>query len=223
MTIPHRSTPFRVGLLLLFGTVLFASHAHADDPLTYCPIQPLGPPLGFEGEDLPVLMADPPLGPDSGRCITPVLPLPTDESDQIDAYLLLKPIGSSRVNFPIHIKEDLRSYGILAWSFTMRFSPNVLRPVAVLPHETLSQTWAIQGKYGDGLLWVAGCHSAPLEGSGTLVTLAFDVVGLPRDETSLKFPNFYLHTQENSMTVTPHSGVFSTRKDICVYLPLIHH
>ncbi|HDP98984.1 MAG TPA: hypothetical protein ENN22_07370 [bacterium] len=112
--------------------------------------------------------------------------------------------SQNQIEIPIIVSEDLTGQNITAWQGIINWDNSVIQYAGHEHSGTLTEGWGNTGwteNHTTGQLnfgqYVA---SPPLEGSGTLVILIFDVVGNVGDVTDINFDQFYLNAIEASTT-----------------------
>jgi len=121
------------------------------------------------------------------------------------------PSTQSQVTIPINVAENLTGYNITSYQGVINWDDNVIGYAGHEHTGTLSEPWGVSGwtEYlpSPGKLnfgqFVA---QPPLDGSGIIVNLIFNIVGNPGDNTSITFNSFYLNaypaiTTDGSLTI----------------------
>ena len=102
---------------------------------------------------------------------------------------------SSSIMIPIKV-SDLTNRGVISYQAVISFNENVLDATGASSKGTLTGVFGAPtvNIINDGEIRVGSFGTSPLSGSGTLVHLMFNIVGLPGDTTSLRFKSFYFNS-----------------------------
>ena len=85
--------------------------------------------------------------------------------------------------------SDLTNLNIVSYQFELKYDSEVVKPAEITVENTITESWGslVYNLNRTGLIEVGAYDVDPLEGSGTLVNIRFEVVGQPFDSTGLIF------------------------------------
>ena len=114
-------------------------------------------------------------------------------------------IPGTELVVPISVPTDVTGLGILAYQFVVEFDASVLQARTTSQVGTLSGSWdVVSNPNTEGKIHVASYGTAPLAGSGVLLNLVFDVVGVADSTTALTFSTEQFN--EGLPTFEAHNG-----------------
>ena len=103
-------------------------------------------------------------------------------------------LPQSTIQIPINVSE-VSGLGIMSYQFHIAFDDTVLNFSGLDANNTLSEGWAMYSDDNQGNIFIGG-YGTILSGEGTLIYLAFDVVGDLYDATNLSFSDFQFNEGE---------------------------
>jgi len=102
--------------------------------------------------------------------------------------------SGSIVRLPVTV-SDLTNRNVLAFFATVSFDDQVLRVTGVATDSTLSSPFdPLNVQIETSRILISGSGASPLNGSGVLLNLVFDVIGRPGQISNLKFDFFLFNT-----------------------------
>ncbi len=113
--------------------------------------------------------------------------------------------GSS-ISVPIRV-SDLTDLGISSYYAKINFDQQILDAKSVRIDGTLTESWGLPTvSVSDGEITVANAGVSDLSGSGVLLFINFDVLGMEGERTAISFSDFYFN--EGSPSSNTSDGIF---------------
>ncbi len=121
-------------------------------------------------------------------------------------------VPGALVDLPVLLLDPLPAQTGYAYEFTLGFDPTVLHFQQAIKAGTLSENFLVVATAGEGQVRLAAYGTTPLTGTGELVKLRFNVIGMPGSGTDLSLSGFTFDEGEPQAVVE--SGHFTVNRSL---------